>query len=354
MKINKLFSFAAFLFTLFYLTASEAEPHFYKAVHLMAPYPAKDLSVVEQAIKTVLAPSGVNMIIFEIDYRFQWRSHPELRGDQPFSEEQIKNLALLCQKHKIKLVPLFNCLGHQSWKSYNSPLIEKYPQFDETPNLPKNNPDIYCRSWCPSNPDLLPVIAELFTELIKAFNTDMLHIGMDEVFIIADKDCPRCKGKDPAELFAKAVNDLHDILSKKLKVKMMMWGDRLLDDSVMKYGKWEASRNGTHPAVDKIPKDIIICDWHYEARNSYPSVDFFLSKGFKTMPSSWKNQKAALAFLNYAKQFRSNPNLVGHLCTTWANSANLARSLLGENAQSDEVKEIATTTKILLKEISKD
>lgn len=353
MKSKNLILSVAFLFTLFNLHSAESEPRFYKAVHLMAPYPAKDLEVVQQAITNIFVPAGINMIIFEIDYRFQWKSHPELRGDQPFSEEQIKNFADLCHRHRIKLVPLFNCLGHQSWSSHNSPLIEKYPQFDETPGLPKNNPGIYCRSWCPSNPDLLPVITDLFSELADAFKTDMLHTGMDEVFIIADKDCPRCKGKNPADLFAKAVNDLHDIL-KKLNVKMMMWGDRLLNDAEMKYGKWESSQNGTYPAIDKIPKDIIICDWHYEPRDSYPSVDFFLSKGFKVMPSSWKNQKAALAFLNYANKFRANSNLVGHLCTTWVNSASLSRVWLGEKPQSGEVNEIATTTKTLLKEISKD
>lgn len=335
-----------------YSSETSIKPRYWKAVHLMAPYPARDISVVEQAITNVFAPAGVNMLIFEIDYRYQWKSHPELRGEQPFSEEQIKSLVDVCSKARIRLVPLFNCLGHQSWKNYNSPLIEKYPRFDETPNLPKNNPGIYCRSWCPSNPDLLPVIKDLFKELVGVFRADALHAGMDEVFIIADKDCPRCKGKQPAELFAKAVNDLHNILVKELKVQMMMWGDRLLDDSVMKYGEWESSRNNTHLAIDKIPKDIIICDWHYGLRKSYPSVDFFLSKGFKVLPSSWKNQKAALAFLNYSNNLRTNSNLYGHLCTTWVNSASLSRALLGEKTQSDEVNEVAETTKVLLKEIS--
>ena len=341
------------LFSAFNIFSAEntSKTGFYKAVHLMAPYPAKDITVVEQAIKEVFVPAGVNMIIFEIDYRYQWESHPELRGDNPFSEEQIKGLVELCSKNKIRLVPLFNCLGHQSWSSHNSPLIEKYPQFDETPNLSKNNPGIYCRSWCPSNPDLLPVVKDLFKELKEAFNSDAIHVGMDEVFIIADKDCSRCKGKDTAELFAKAVNDLHKILKNDLNVEMMMWGDRLLDDAVMKYGKWESSQNGTHRAVDNVPRDIIVCDWHYELRQSYPSVDFFLSKGFRLMPSWWKNEKAALAFFNYSEKFRTNSNLIGYLNTTWVNSANLSRALLGEQDKSEQVNEVARTTKVMLKTI---
>lgn len=331
--------------------ADEKSAIFYKAVHLMAPSP-KELPLVNKMIKEIFAPAGVNMIIFEIDYRFKWKSHPELAGDNPLTEEQIKELVSVCKTTKIRLIPLFNCLGHQSWKSYNSPLLVKYPQFDETPNLPKDNPGIYCRSWCPSNPDLLPIIKDLFAELKNAFECDAIHTGMDEVFIIASDDCPRCKGKNTADLFAKAVNDLHNIVVKDLKIEMMMWGDRLLDDAKFKYGKWESSQNGTAPAIDKIPNDIIICDWHYEVRNSYPSVDYFISKGFRVLPSSWKNEKAALAFLNYANNFRANPKLYGHLCTTWCGSGNLARAMFNEGNQSKEVEEIAKTTRTMLEKIS--
>ena len=56
-------------------------------------------------------------------------------------------------------------------------------------------------------------------------------------------------------------------------------------------------RNGTAPAIDKIPKDIILCDWHYELRDHYPSVAYFQQKGFRVWPASWNNPKAALAFL---------------------------------------------------------
>jgi thiol-disulfide isomerase/thioredoxin len=338
------------LFSFFTYSADDSAAVFYKAIHLMAPSP-KELPLVNKMIKEIFAPAGVNMIIFEIDYRFKWKTHPELAGDNPFTEEQIKELVAVCRDSKIRLVPLFNCLGHQSWKSYNAPLLVKYPQFDETPNLPKDNPGIYCRSWCPSNPDLLPIIKDLFTELKAAFEADAIHAGMDEVFILASDDCPRCKGKNTAELFAKAVNDLHNIIVRDLKMEMMIWGDRLLDDAKFKYGKWESSQNGTAPAIDKIPQDIIICDWHYELRNSYPSIDYFISKKFRVMPSSWKNEKAALAFLNYANNFRTNSKLYGHLCTTWCSSGNLAKALSGEGEQSREVMEIATTTKTMLMKI---
>src|SRR5260370_1264356 len=83
---------------------------------------------------------------------------------------------------------------------------------------------IYCRSWCPLHPKVNEIVFPLLDEIIDAFQADAFHVGMDEVFLIGSDDCPRCKGKDPAELFAKAVNDLHDHLVRGKKLTMLMWG----------------------------------------------------------------------------------------------------------------------------------
>jgi hypothetical protein len=136
------------------------------------------------------------------------------------------------------------------------------------------------------------------------------------------------------------------------KATMLMWGDRLLDDKEMKYGEWESSRNGTAAAVDLVPKDVVICDWHYELREAYPSVPFFARKGFRVWPSSWRNEKAALAFLEYARQ-NGDDKLLGHLCTTWTGSAQVARALLGEaEATQTQPREIAKTLRVCLERIA--
>lgn len=55
-----------------------------------------------------------NVLILEVDYNFQFTSHPELecRG---MNKEQARDLVETCRKNGIRLIPLFNCLGHQSW-----------------------------------------------------------------------------------------------------------------------------------------------------------------------------------------------------------------------------------------------
>ena len=69
---------------------------------------------------------------------------------------------------------------------------------------------------------------------------------------------------------------------------------------------------------DKIPKDIILCPWHYELREKYESVPMFMSKGFRVLPASWKNTEATLALIRDEKAHQSEGRLVGHIFTTWS------------------------------------
>jgi hypothetical protein len=309
----------------------KAKPE-WRGVHLMSPGRG-GLPLLKRAIAEKLAPMGVNVVILEVNYNFAFRSHPELStgGDGVLRFEDARDLAETCRKSKIRLIPMLNCLGHQSWARTTFPLLRKHPELDESPAIPADNQGIYCRSWCPLHPDVNKIVFALIDELIDAFGADAFHVGMDEVFLVAHPSCPRCKGKDPAELFAKCVNDLHQHIVDERKLTMLMWADRLLDDQKLgfKYGKWEASQNGTGPAVDRVPKDIILCDWHYETRpNGYPSVAYLQEKGFRMLPSTWRNKDAALAMLREAHA-TATPRMLGHLCTTWMGAEGVCRALLG-------------------------
>jgi hypothetical protein len=297
-----------------WLDAWRATKHNWRGVHLMVGSDAQAAVLKEQLPR--LAAVGVNTVIVETDYNFEFKSHPELGSPGGITQARARELAAAARGLGIRLVPQINCLGHQSWSKTTLSLLTKYPQFDETPGQYPNNTNIYCRSWCPQNTEVNKVVFALVDELVNAFDADAFHVGMDEVFLIASEYCPRCKGGDPAKLFAKAVNDLHQHIVGERKLEMLMWGDRLLDAKAMKGGEWEYAKNGTAGAVDLIPKDIIICDWHYEKQSRYPSVPYLLEKGFRVWPSSWQPLDAAKAFSAFSQE-QKNERLVGFLCTTW-------------------------------------
>ncbi len=317
---------AALLFVLATtLTAAAASPddrappkkaEKWRALHVMVYTTDKDLEVLGDQVPK-LAAMGVNVLILEVNYHFKFQSHPELRhGQNPITREGAGKLAALCQRHKIRLIPQFQSLGHQSWKAETFPLLAVYPQFDLTPGAFAQNKDIYCREWDPLNPKVNEIVFKLMDELIEAFHADALHVGMDEVFLLGSEKSPSTKGQDPAKVFAKAVNDLHEHLVKDRRVEMLMWGDRLFDANKYHWDKWEASKAGTAAAVDMIPKDIIICPWHYELKKAYPSIPLFLEKGFRVLPASWRKLDASKALIQYSQKFDS-PKMLGHLFTTW-------------------------------------
>jgi hypothetical protein len=113
-----------------------------------------------------------------------------------------------------------------------------------------------------------------------------------------------------------------------------MWGDRLLDGKATGYGKWEASENGTAPAIDRIPKDIIACDWHYETRYNgapatYPSVRLFQEKGIRVWPSSWRSAENARMLADCSLQNKTD-KMIGYLATTWIGVQGVVYGLAGE------------------------
>jgi hypothetical protein len=294
--------------------AKQAAP--WRGLHVINYTTDQDLEVLGRQVPG-LARLGLNVLIVEVNYSFRFRSHPELRqGDSPITPAAAARLADLCRKHGVRLIPQFQCLGHQSWKGRTFPLLTKYPELDLTPGAFPGNKGIYCREWDPLNPKVNRIVFPLLDEILDAFKADALHVGMDEVFLITSKQSPATRGKDPARVFARAVNDLHRHLVKGRKVEMLMWADRLIEGKKYNWGKWEASRNGTAGALDLIPKDIILCPWHYELREAYPSIPLFLGKGFRVLPAGWRKTEASRALIRYSLAQHS-PRMLGHLFTTW-------------------------------------
>jgi hypothetical protein len=288
----------------------------WRALHLLNYDTDKDLEVLGIQVPK-LAQMGLNAIILEVDYQFQFQSNPKLRqGRSPITPEGAAKLTAVCRKNGIRLIPEFQCLGHQSWKARTFPLLTVYPELDLTPGAFPENKGIYCREWDPLNPKVNEIVFKLIDEILDAFKADAFHVGMDEVFLLGSPESPSTKGKDPAKLFAKAVNDLHGHLVGKRKVEMLMWADRLFDAKKYRWGEWEAAKNGTAPAVDMISKDIILCPWHYESMEAYPSVPLFVGKGFRVLPASWRKLDASKALIEYSRKVGS-PKVLGHMFTTW-------------------------------------
>jgi hypothetical protein len=95
-------------------------------------------------------------------------------------------------------------------------------------------------------------------------------MGHDEIYQIGL--CPRCKGKDHAELYAKHVNRMYDYLKKK-GLGMMIWSDMLQP----------TERYLTPSSIKKIPKDIIMLDFIWYFHFDIDMEDHILPYGFNVI-----------------------------------------------------------------------
>jgi hypothetical protein len=324
-----------------------------RGLHLAAPK-SDEIPLAVKFIQEALPKEGVNVLVLEFNYRYQFTKRPEVAEPDALSLQDVKQIVAACRKAGVRLVPQINLLGHQSWQKNTAALLRAYPEFDETPEKYPDNEGIYCRSYCPLHPQVHDVVFDLIDELAEACESDAFHVGMDEVFLIGEDDCERCKGKDKAELFAAETIILHDHLAKSNRT-MWMWGDRLLDGGTTGIGKWEASENKTSPAVRLIPKDIMICDWHYD--RALPTTEHFAVEGFPVLASPWRRPDVALAQLQSIRSVRAHATeaiaarMQGVLQTTWAGFGPFVKAYFGEKQANANAVEAVSCFRALFREL---
>ncbi len=338
----------ALSFFLFCLAIAEGQPVNQKSGE---PFPIRGLCIAAprsadmkdfiKFIEEELVPRKVNTLILRVDFNYQFKNYPKLRDSSSLSEAEVRKLVSVCKKGNIRIIPQINLLGHQSWAGKTGNLLRVYPEFDETPyiKMPKNyvwpNPDgLYCKSYCPLHPGVHKVVFDLVDEICNTFNADAFHAGMDEVFYIGHDSCSRCAGRDKAELFAGEVRAIRDHLQLKGR-QLWIWGDRLIDGKTTGMGIWEASYNNTHRAVDMIPKDVVICDWHYERADQTPV--YFALKGLTVVTCPWRMPDAAVTQAEDMVKFRQHatPEMkeryAGMVQTTWSPASSFIKNLHDES-----------------------
>jgi hypothetical protein len=308
-------------------------------------------------IEEELAPAHFNLLLLRVDWNYNYASHPELKDPDALTLADVQKINAVCRKYGIRIAPQINLLGHQSWAKTTYNLLREYPEFDETPHINTENypgwpnPDgLYCKSYCPLHPGVHTIVFELIDELTAAFETDLFHAGMDEVFYIGDDKCPRCGGHDKAELFAGEVTTLHNHLALTGK-KLMIWGDRLIDGKTTGIGEWEASMNNTHRAIDMIPKDVFICDWHYDRPDQ--TAVYFAMKGFDVATCPWRKPEIALTQLSDMIRFRQSatpqmaPRFQGIIETIWTGTGEFLKNYYDPSTYTQTVSDAVTLKKLI-------
>jgi hexosaminidase len=185
-------------------------------------------------------------------FSFAYPSFRKLWEDTetPVSIDEIRELDLFCKEHYIDLVANQNSLGHMTaWLA-----TDQYKDLAECPNGYKMLGLISMKSTLnPGDPGSLELVSRMTDDILPAFSSPNFNINLDEPFELGKgKSKELCKEKGEGTVYLDYALKLHDMLTGKNK-KVLMWADIVL----------------RHPELlPRIPKDITLLDWGYEA--SYP------------------------------------------------------------------------------------
>lgn len=114
--------------------------------------------------------------------------------------------------------------------------------------------------------------------------------------------------------------------------------------------------NDTHAAVDLIPKDVVICDWHYE--RPAPSSAFFAMKGLSVVSCPWKDPAISVAQVKAMRSFRaSSPpemrdRFLGIVQTVWSGSGSFLDQFYHRSSGRDPARSESRCFEAMFEEIS--
>ncbi|KAA6319068.1 hypothetical protein EZS27_030997, partial [termite gut metagenome] len=109
-------------------------------------------------------------------------------------------------------------------------------------------------------------------------------------------------------------------------------------------------------AIDLIPKDVFICDWHYERPDQTPV--YFATKGFDVATCPWRKPELAAIQLKDMLRFRENstPQMATHfqgiIATIWSGADKFLDSYYNPATYTQTVSD-AVTLKRLMEEYKK-
>lgn len=294
----------------------------FRALHICA-FPEYSPVRVERAIR-LAAYYKFNHVILESWGVFRSEKHPWYGWrDGWLTVAECRRLAAMARDLGVTLVPFFNVFGHAPAARGRT---GKHATLDVSPEYQPLFEPVQGWNWCLSNPEAGRVIRDLVGELHEAFGRPpYFHLGCDEA---EPPSCALCCADGYGRRVAAHIESMAAFV-RSLGARPMIWHDMLLQKGDPRWKGLEANGSPETVAILKtLPKDVIICDWHYAApcdddRHS-ASLDHFRAHGFETMTCPWEDLGGIAAQCGYARR-----DGMGVVCTTWHHlaTANAPRML---------------------------
>lgn len=290
--------------------ASARTSHFSVRAVMIHPRSVHEMDFYRDLIR-VAARSGFNTVIIEST---GWVNYKLFRARLPngFSEGDISALVSYARSLKLEVIPYVVLLTHQQ---------EVAKRFAPQLLLNETTLDV-------SNPSTWIFEKYLINTYINLFHPRMMLIGQDELWGYPDGSVTRsaiaegAKRLSPVQ-YVSHIIAVHNYLAAR-NIRTIIWGDMFVTPVYAPRNsegelKTHTGCHGTDKFVSllsKLPKDIVIADWHYENNaTDYPSYDFFKSYGFEVWGATWHEKNNIESFPRYILGRAGHGE--GMIATTW-------------------------------------
>ncbi|MEQ8908122.1 MAG: family 20 glycosylhydrolase [Vicingaceae bacterium] len=268
-----------------------------------------DPEVVKQVIERAWM-SHYNMILLHTHNSVRFKSLKKFSQEYAMPVNTYLEVVDHIRALGIEVVPHFNFLTHQKAAFIHGENSNEMLYNAQTIN--------------PNSKEAKELIFQVIDEVDSLIHPAYFHIGFDEVVGHNAKQIEKYGSLLPAKDFLAHLVNVYTYLNYK-GIETWIWGDMLLKESDfpdMHIGSLHANSEYAN-LIDCIPKDIVICDWHYREykrrklrKYDYSSLTYFTAKGFKTYGASYEDTRAIRAFSKNAYQ-ENNELFQGMIATTW-------------------------------------
>jgi hypothetical protein len=187
-----------------------------------------------------------NQIYLNLLDSYRFESHPELAARNALTPEQLQEMLAAARTLGVAVFPAISAPGHATW------ITRAHPELASG-----GNPGVLC----PRNPAVYPLLSEVYTELLEAFDSPRrVHIGHDETYWdpqrqFGDERDPRCTGTPAWVLFADDLRWHVDFFADH-DAEVIAWSDMLV-------AGWNGGREDTWRAADSeaLQASLTVAAW---------------------------------------------------------------------------------------------
>ena len=161
----------------------------------------------------------INWIMLDLGHAFPFKNNPLTKRPNALTEDEVRTIIRWCRERHIEITPTIQFWSHAKWMTY-------HPDWD---NMKEGEP---ARLWvsqpCPECPEPYELLRMSVNEHIDLFEPRALFLMMDEFYLGPFNKCPKCRGKNTFEQFAKIVK-FGENLCLERGVTPMVCHDSFLD-----------------------------------------------------------------------------------------------------------------------------